>query len=74
MAGFLAELDSGPPDRLWSISEDAPDWEIMQSNLVLRIHIAMLAGLFFEEVREDAHRLAAALDAELARRPASRPA
>jgi len=66
MAEFLAELDSGPLDRLWSHSEDAPEWEIMRSNLLLRIRVAALAGLFFEEVLADAERLAATLDAELA--------
>jgi len=56
-----------PPDRLWTLPPDAPEWSVLLGNLRLRVIIASLTRDLLAQCIGEAQRLKAELDATSSR-------
>lgn len=56
-----------PPDRLWSLPPDAPEWAQVRGNLLLRVFVASITKRQLAQSFDEARDLKAAVDAALAR-------
>ncbi|MFT3896701.1 MAG: hypothetical protein QM719_03250 [Thermomonas sp.] len=56
-----------PPDRIWTLSPDAPEWAVLQGNLRMRVVIASATKDLLAQCIGEAQRLKAEVDARLDR-------
>jgi len=56
-----------PPDRLWTVPPDSPDWAVVRGNLRMRLMVASATRGLLAQTMGEARELKAAVDAELKR-------
>lgn len=64
LLGKLGADHSEPPDRLWSLPRDAPEWAMAKANVLGRMRVAALAASISDERMRAARALKDELEAE----------
>lgn len=55
------------PDRLWTLPQDAPEWSVLKTSLLMRIRTAALAQVHEKNVMKEVRELKEAVDSERSR-------